>query len=430
MFNLNAKINNKKILIYGFGKSGQSTYNYLKKLNKVSIFDDYKKVKKNFISKKKVQLTNFDYIVLSPGIDINKCKLKKFLNKNRKKIITDLDIFYLNNEKNLKITITGTNGKSTTAKLLFEILKEQKKDVIIAGNIGIPILSLKKITKKTIFVIEASSYQIDYSQYFKTDYAFILNISPDHLERHKSIKKYVRAKFKLLLNQKRNYCAFIENNKYLNSEIRKHKIKLKIIRVNESNLSIKKLIYNDYFNNINNFKNLLFILQFAKIFKLNKSKLFKTVNRFRGLKFRQQIIYNNKFLTIINDSKSTSFSSTVNLLKSYKNIYWILGGLAKKGDKFLLPSKYFQNIKGYIFGKNISFFKKILKDKIKFQSSNNLEMILKKIANDIKFNKNNHSYVLFSPSAASFDKFKNFEDRGYYFNRLIKKTKFIKKIND
>ena len=125
MFNLNAKINNKKILIYGFGKSGQSSYNYLKKLNKVSIFDDYKKEKKNFISKKKVQLTNFDYIVLSPGIDINKCKLKKFLNKNRKKIITDLDIFYLNHKKNLKITITGTNGKSTTAKLLYDILKKK-----------------------------------------------------------------------------------------------------------------------------------------------------------------------------------------------------------------------------------------------------------------------------------------------------------------
>ena len=430
MFNLNAKINNKKILIYGFGKSGHASYNYLKKLNNVLVYDDYKKIKKNFISKKKIQLTKFDYIVLSPGIDINKCKLKNYLNNNKNKIITDLDIFYLNNEKNLKITITGTNGKSTTAKLLFEILKDQKKDVKIAGNIGIPILSLKKITQKTIFVIEASSYQIDYSQYFKTDYAFILNISPDHLERHKSIKKYVHAKFKLLLNQNRNYYAFIENNKYLNSEIRKHKSKLKIIRVDENNLSIKKLIYNNYFNNINNFKNLLFILKFAKVFKLDKSKLFKTVNRFKGLNFRQQITYSNKFLTIINDSKSTSFSSTINLLKSYKNIYWILGGLAKKGDKFLLPTKYYQNIKCYIFGKNISFFKKTLKNKIKFESSNNLEEILKKIANDIKFNNNNHSYVLFSPSAASFDKFKNFEDRGYYFNRLIKKMEFIKKIND
>ena len=314
MFNLNNNLKNKKFLIYGYGKSGSSAHNYLKKFNKILIYDDNKKPNKFYTSIKKIKITKFDYIVLSPGIDINQCKLKNYLKRNKNKIITDLDIFYLNNQKNLKISITGTNGKSTTAKLLFEILKDQKKDVIIAGNIGIPILSLKKVTQKTIFVIEASSYQIDYSQYFKTDYAFILNISPDHLERHKSIKKYVHAKFKLLLNQNRNYCAFIENNKYLNSEISKHKVKLKIIRVDENNLSIKKLIYNNYFNNINNFKNLLFILQFAKVFKLNKSKLFKTVNRFKGLNFRQQITYNNKFLTIINDSKSTSFSSTVNLL--------------------------------------------------------------------------------------------------------------------
>jgi len=429
MFNLNDKIKNKKILIYGFGKSGCASYNYLKKFNEVLIFDDKKKIKKNFISKKKIQSTKFDYIVLSPGVDINKCKLRNYLNKNRKKIITDLDIFYLNNPKNLKITITGTNGKSTTAQLLYEILKDQKKDVILAGNIGIPILSLKKISQRTIIVIEASSYQIDYSQYFKTDYAFILNISPDHLERHKSIRKYVHAKFKLMLNQNKNYYAFIENNKYLNSEIKKYKIKSKIIKVNGNNYSIKKLIYNNCFNNINNLKNLSFIIQFAKVFKLNKSKLFKTVNLFKGLDFRQQIIYNNKFVTVINDSKSTSFSSSINLLKSYNNIFWILGGLAKKGDKFLLPAKYYKNIKCYIFGKNRNFFKKTLKNKIQSKSYNNLEIILKKIANEIKLNKKNHSYVLFSPSAASFDKFKNFEDRGYYFNYLIKKTKFIKKIN-
>ena len=97
----------------------------------------------------------------------------------------------------MKITITGTNGKSTTAKLLFKILKDQNKDVKLIGNIGIPVLSKNKIKPSTIFVIEASSYQIDYSQYFKTDYAFILNIRPDHLERHKSIQNYASAKFKL-----------------------------------------------------------------------------------------------------------------------------------------------------------------------------------------------------------------------------------------
>ena len=205
MLSLNDNLKNKIFLIYGYGKSGRSAYNYLKKNNKIIIYDDNNKLNKFFIAKKKVKLIKFDYIVLSPGININKCSLKNYLKKNKSKIITDLDIFYLNNPNNLKITITGTNGKSTTAKLLFNILKDQRKNVILAGNIGVPILSTKKIRTNTIFVIEASSYQIDYSQYFKTNYAFILNISPDHLDRHKSIQKYAYAKLKLILNQNRNF---------------------------------------------------------------------------------------------------------------------------------------------------------------------------------------------------------------------------------
>ena len=429
MLSLNDNLKNKTFLIYGYGKSGRSAYSYLKKNNKILIYDDNKKFNKFFIAKKKVQITKFDYIVLSPGININKCSLKNYLKKNREKIITDLDIFYLNNPNNLKITITGTNGKSTTAKLLFNILKDQKKNVILAGNIGIPILSKKKIKANTIFVIEASSYQIDYSQYFKTNYAFILNISPDHLERHKSIQNYAYAKLKLILNQKKNFYAFIENNEYLNKEIKRKKIQSKIIRVKKDINKLKELISNDYFKNINNLKNLSFILEFAKVYKLNKVKLLKTVNLFKGLDFRQQIIYKNKFVTIINDSKSTSFSSSINLLKSYKNIFWILGGLAKKGDKFKLNFKYYKNIKCYIFGKDKSFFIKKLNHKIQSKSYRNLESILKIIAKEIKLNKNKHSHVLFSPSAASFDQFKNFEDRGNYFNNLIKKIKFIKKIN-
>ena len=107
----------------------------------------------------------------------------------------------------------------------------------------------------------------------------------------------------------------------------------------------------------------------------------------------------------------------------------ILGGIAKKGDKFNLPSKYIKNIKSYIFGKDINFFKKKLNNKKLSISFGSLENILNKIANQIKLNKYKHSHILFSPSAASFDKFKNFEERGRYFNFLIKKTKFIKKIN-
>ncbi len=228
---------NKKILIYGFGISGKATFEYLNRNNETFIHDDNpklisKKYRKKLLIRKKIYQYNFNYIVISPGIDLKKCSLKNYLKKNKEIIISELDIFYLENKKNLIITITGTNGKSTTSKLLYEIIKNHKKDVRLVGNIGNPILLEKKFNSNTIFVIEASSYQIDYSKYFKTDIAAILNISPDHLERHGSIKKYVKSKFKLIKNQKKGSLSFIESgSKYLDSEIKKNKIRSKIIKV-------------------------------------------------------------------------------------------------------------------------------------------------------------------------------------------------------
>jgi len=183
----------KKILIYGLGKSGLSAFKFLKKNNQITTHDDKKKS-----GIKRITSLKFDYIIISPGIDIHKCNLSRFLKKNSKKIYTDLDVFYCHHKQNNKITITGTNGKSTTAKILYEVLKDQKIDVRLVGNIGNPVLLEKKVTNKTVFVIEASSYQLEYSKLFKSNISLILNISPDHLERHKTITRYVAAKFKLI----------------------------------------------------------------------------------------------------------------------------------------------------------------------------------------------------------------------------------------
>ena len=109
------------------------------------------------------------------------------------------------------------------------------------------------------------------------------------------------------------------------------------------------------------------------------------------------------------------------LLQSYENIYWILGGLAKKGDKLNLNKKYFKKIKAYIYGTNRAFFSNALKNKCRLHSSKNLKDILSKLFLDIKKNKNGKKTILFSPAAASFDQFKNFEERGRYFNQLLKK---------
>ena len=429
------KFKNKKILIYGFGISGKASFNYLKNKNYVYLYDDNsrlisQKYKKKFLSQKKINQYSFDYIVISPGIDLKKCILKNYLKKNKKKIITELDIFYLENKKNFKITITGTNGKSTTSKLLYEIIKNHKKDVRLVGNIGNPILLEKKIGPKTIFVIEASSYQIEYSRYFKTDIAAILNISPDHLERHGTLTKYIKSKFKLIKNQTRGSLGFVDKkNKYLNSIMNKNKINSKIIKINS--LFPKKLkikIKNNYFNNFNNLQNLKFVLEISKKIKLKKKIILKTINSFKGLKYRQQIIFNNKKLQIINDSKSTSFASSLNLLQSYKNIYWIVGGKFKKGDEFILNKKYFKNIKAFIIGYKTNFFEIKFKNKISYEILNTIKKSLLKIIEVSKYDKLKIN-ILFSPSAASFDQFRNFEERGKYFNNIVKNIKLIKKIN-
>ena len=123
MHDLRDKFKNKIILIYGYGISGKASFEHLKHNNKVLIFDDNIKLKKSsFISLSKLKKKEFDYILISPGINIKNCFLKKYLYKYKKKIVTDLDVFYTENFNNLKITITGTNGKSTTAALLFKIL--------------------------------------------------------------------------------------------------------------------------------------------------------------------------------------------------------------------------------------------------------------------------------------------------------------------
>ena len=436
MLELANQFNNQNILIYGFGKSGRACFKYLKKNNKIEIYDDKKlsipkNLKKNSINKTKLTSVNFDRIVVSPGIDINKCTLKKYLSKNKSKIISELDIFYLNNIKNKKITITGTNGKSTTSKLLHDVLKKHGKDVRLVGNIGNPLLSEKNIKPQTIFVIEASSYQIEYSKYFKTDFAMILNISLNHLERHRTFKNYIKSKSKLIKSQKKNSFAFIEkNNNFLQKELKKNKINSKIIKVNlKISNKIKKKIKNPYFENKNNLNNLKFVLEISKKLKLKNQKIFKVVNSFKQLNFRQQILYKNKKLLIINDSKSTSFSSSINLLESYKNIYWLVGGRFKKGDNFVLNKKYYKNINAYIFGKRKKFFVKNLINKIKYKTFDNIKRALVEIIIDAKKSNLSPVNIIFSPSAASFDQFSNFEERGKNFNYLVRKLKIISKIN-
>ncbi len=417
----------KKILIYGLGKSGISSFRFLRNKADIYLFDDLKNTHPKQISKLKLLKIKFDIIIISPGINIFNCKLSKFLKLNKKKIFTDLDVFFTF-FKNKYITITGTNGKSTTAKILYEVLKDQKKDVRLIGNIGNPPLNEKKISKNTIFVIEASSYQLDYSQLFSSKYSIILNIKPDHLERHKTLQNYVNAKFKLLDSQSKSCLAFVKSDDVLISrKLKNKKFNCKIVKVNtKKNYNDFLEIKNKYFLTESNRENLSFIIELAKKLKLKNNLLQKTIKNFKGLKYRQQIILQKKNLTIINDSKSTSFSSSVGMFKKSSNILWLLGGIYKKGDKLELKKKDLSNVTAFIYGENKNLFIKQLRSKVKFKNYINLEDAVKNVFSIIKTKRSIKYTILFSPCAASFDSFKNFEERGLYFNRLVKRFMYGK----
>ena len=411
------KLKELSFLVYGLGLTGKSVVKFFKKKNikNFKVWDDKKKnlFKNHRSNDLNKTLKQVDYIVLAPGISLIK---KKNLEKFRKKIITDIDIFFLAYNNLKSIVVTGTNGKSTTSKLIDHLLKKNKFKCSIGGNIGTPVLDLKYSNTKFV-IIEASSFQLSHSKFICPNYAFFLNLKNDHLDWHGNMKNYLNSKLKIFNLQTRKHFAII------NKDFKKTYIKRKfsgklVIPKQKIYEKIKHRIKNKYLTSNINDENMCFIYAFAKLLKINDISFINAMKSFKGLPHRYQFFLKKKNLIFINDSKATSFTSTHLALSSLKNIYWILGGLPKKGDKINF-SKYKKNIlKCYLIGKNINFFKDKIKGKLPYSITKNLKNSVIEILNDCKHLHNKEATVLLSPAAASFDQFKNFEERGDEFMRL------------
>ena len=417
-----SKFIEQSFLIYGLGLSGQSVVKFFKKNNikNYKVWDDNKI--NLFKNKRVVNLNNtlnqVDYIILSPGISLNNSKNKKKLIKFKKKIITDIDLLYLINKNFKSIVVTGTNGKSTTCKLITHLLKKNKFKVVFGGNIGTPILDLK-IKKNCYVIIEASSFQLSHSKFICPDYAFLLNITNDHLDWHGNIKNYTNAKFKIFGLQKKNQTAII-NNKFKEIFKKKKFLSKLIIPKTKIYKEIKYKIKNFYLKSIINDENMSHAYTFSKLLKISQKNFIKSMKSFVGLSHRYEFFLKRKNIIFINDSKATTFEAPKYALSSNKNIYWILGGLPKENDKIVLKEVKKNIVKCYLIGNNINFFKEQIKNKINFSVSKNLKDSIIKILGDIKlFNKKNNT-ILLSPAAASYDQFTNFEKRGDEFKKLCK----------
>ena len=421
---------NKKFLVFGLGLSGTSTINALSKFGaKIECWDDNlelrKKAKSKFILNSNWFNNYYDFIVISPGINIYKHKYKNFFLKYKNRTITDLDLFYSSLKSKNVIVVTGTNGKSTLTKLIYDLLKKSNKKAYIGGNYGKAVLDLPFEDKKAIFVLELSSYQIDYSKNIYSSVAIMLTISPDHLERHETIEKYISTKLKIFDTLVAAGQGFIDLNTNFKSKIlrmvKKNKYKnILYIKKNTKLFVNKKLISLSLLGN--HLNNLIFIAyKVSKIFNISLSKYIYTIKNFKGLPHRQEIVKIKNNLIFINDSKATNFNSSEVALEKYKNIHWIVGGLPKKNDEINVL-KYKKNIlKAYVIGKSINFFLKSFKNLIDFEVNHTLEKSLKSCIFNANKNRNLNQTVLLSPSAASFDQFKNFEDRGNKFKNFLKK---------
>ena len=418
-------------LVYGLGSTGHSVIRYFKrkKIKNFFVWDDNIKLRKKFSSKNTPRLKNIlqkvDYVVLSPGISLKKTKYKDVLLQFKKKIITDIDLLYLSNSKFKSIVVTGSNGKSTTCKIIAHLLKKNKFNVELGGNIGTPVLNLR-IKRNTFFVIEASSFQLSHSKFIHPNYAILLNITNDHLDWHGSKQEYIKSKLRIFDLQKKNNFALV-NDSFKNIFRRKKYLSKLILNKLKIYKKIKTKINNDYLRSAVNEENMNFVYTLAKMLKINDKSFIKSMSSFVGLPHRYEIFFKKKGITFINDSKATSFQATKIALANSKNVHWILGGLPKKNDKIDL--RYVKNniIKSYIIGKNINFFKKQLKNKVKFSVEKNLKNAVAKAVENIRLSKKKYSTILLSPSAASFDQFKNFEIRGNEFKKLSKL--YARKIN-
>ena len=396
-----------KILLIGKGKSIYYIKKYLKhkKVEYVqAVNEDEIDNKCLLFDEALLNLNDIDYAIKAPGIfETNKTYLKL---ASKFKFINELDLLHIFNEKVKCIVITGSNGKTTLVSMIEYIFKKINIKCIKCGNSFKPISYYYKFFNKVDYlIIEQSSFQLHNLSFYAPFISVILNLQDNHLDASYSLNSYFENKKKIYKYQNKNHYFILDEN-----------IK-ELCHVN-SNANIISLLKYPYLENINNnlliYKNNInYIYTIFKILSLDINKIVE-INQFNTLKYRQQIKKVNN-VTFINDSKSTSVDATLFALsniKDNKNTILIIGG---KDKNLSLDRLNNINVKYIIcYGQIINKAEKVINNVL---ICNNLkEAFLISISLKV-----DNKIVLFSPLCSSFDQFKNYKDRGKYFDMLVKK---------
>jgi len=445
----------KRVAILGMACSGISVAIKLKKLGAIPFLSEIKPknesvtafagIDTQFLKDYEFEsgghtakVLNSDLIIISPGVQTNISILKKAAKKGIP-VWSEIELGYqIVKDFNCKIiAVTGSNGKSTTATLIYHILKKAGKNAILGGNIGHAFTSFQ--IEKDIYdfiVLEISSFQLDTIFEFKPDISIILNVTPDHLDRYKNFNNYVESKSKILLNQTENeltilnyddsICKNIANgfevqkeffslNKPINQNIFVENNQFIIQYPNQPKF---KISFEDLpIMGLHNVSNISASAIACHHCGLDSNEISDEILTFSGLEHRLEPIISIRGINFINDSKATNGASVKTALQALNApINLIMGGSSKNEDFSPLKLYIKENVRNLVvFGQTKDILYKTFSDVVKIHIVKNLRDATKK-AFEIA---NKGDYVLLSPGCASYDMFKNFEERGRKFKEIV-----------
>lgn len=444
----------KTIVVYGLGRSGLAGVRSLLAGNAhVIAWDDLpekrdvaKDLDADIQDLRKIDWQKVDGLLLSPGIPHKYPKPNLHVIQALEAgvpMLSDIDILYESQIHCVFIGVSGTNGKSTTTALINHLLKTAGKKVQMGGNIGVAALDLDPYpeTSPGIYVLELSSFQLDHIQKTTFESAVILNIESDHLNRHGGMDGYVKAKQKLFDRVKISKVISGDYEpclKIIEKEKKKEPEKLIVVSCHHSseisgfqghiidthlpNFDVAELLGTNL-EAFHNWENAVAAYAATKFMNLTLEKIHDGVKTFPGLEHRQEAFLTTDTCLFINDSKATNIASTKTALEAFydKSISrWILGGRSKGGD-FSQFFHYADKIKKtYVYGEARLEIETALKPKFNVATFETLEQATKQAYEDMIADPDPHKCILFSPACASFDQFKDFEERGRTFKSIVK----------
>jgi len=436
-----------KYSIVGFGKTGQAVADFLIKRGLSEEFFVYNDSKIDKDIKNKFKGINFyegnenfkkllesETLILSPGVN---GKDKRF-DKIREKvdIISEIELAYRFIDSKI-IAITGSNGKSTTVSLVYHLLKKAGKKVVLAGNIGIPVISeIEKINKSEFVIMELSSFHLEEINTFKPYIATILNITPDHLDRYSNLDEYIDAKFNIFKNSNnstynilnlnlkdlKTKFDFVKNPFYFSSSVHSEKgafAEHDSITINHNDMKITLPIINNPLKGIHNIENITVSFLISFLAESPLDRVIEELQSFKGLPHRMEFCGEKDGVKFYNDSKATNIDATLKSLQSFENnVVLILGGKDKGGDfTQLLPDIKKRTKTVFLIGdasEKIYTQLKEIKNKLEFVNS--LEDAVIRGYEILK----NNGYVLLAPGCASFDMFKILNTEGIHLKKQLK----------